>query len=165
MMVKLPLATVFTELPLPHAVSPIPEIVRTSRESTIGQRFLHFHPAKIPSAARLRLTGDTGPGKRCQGSFGAASAAFAAVVVITSVAAPVPPGVSVTLAGLTTQLALAGAPEQVRATAPLKEAFAVKVKVATPPCPCESDMVEELLAREKAGVNAATVTCAVVGDV
>lgn len=134
-MLKLPFATVFTGLLPPHAVSANPEIVKSSSETIIGQRFLHLHPANIPSTTRLKLTGDPGPGKLCQGPRGAASAAFAAVVVITSVAVDDPLGTRVTLAGLTTQLALVGAPEQVRATVPLKDAFAARVKVATPPCP------------------------------
>jgi hypothetical protein len=159
------LVAVFTELLLPHAVIEIPEIVRSIRERTVGQRFLHFHPANSPSAARLKLTGELDPGKFCQGPCGAARAARGAVVVIASVAVVDPLGVNVTLAGLTTQLAFVGAPEQVRATAPLKDAFAARVKVATPPWPCESEIEEELLVSVKAGASAATATCVAVHNV
>ena len=157
-MLKLPFATVFTGLLPPHAVSANPEIVKSSSETIIGQRFLHLHPANIPSTTRLKLTGDPGPGKLCQGPRGAASAAFAAVVVITSVAVDDPLGTRVTLAGLTTQLALVGAPEQVRATVPVNPPVGVIVTVEVSVAPGDAMLAAVAATVKLGGVTIGAMT-------
>ena len=78
-------------------------------------------------------------------------------MVRTRVAVEVPAAARVTLPGVMEQVPLVGIPEQVRLTAPLKAAFADRLRVAMAVEPMATDKVAGVPDRENAGVRAATV--------
>ena len=121
------MATVGVELP-PHPVRLSVEDANTTRGTSSSKRLRERHPERTQSRpARLAK-----PVCFSNGIKGVLFEDRAVVVPMTSDTEPVLPGERVTLVGLMTQVASAGAPEQASFTVPLNVALAERVSVATP---------------------------------
>jgi hypothetical protein len=155
--VYVPLEAVLTELP-PQPVNPSPEMLSTTKESIMSNRFLVRQPVNSPTSAARLSTPEAAEFGFDNGPEGYCAAELAVVVVRTRVAVPVPPEASVTLPGLTEHVALAGAPEHVRLIAPLNVALPLRFNVAMALCPRPTLSEVGVAENVKAGDSAETVT-------
>ena len=166
----MPAAVVLTEVldPLellellpPQPVRPIPRQTIAAADNRTGSRFfdstisIKVREKKHRTVAKPEFAGGQG--------IELMPAEVAGVVVVSSnVAVDVPFALSVTLPGLITQVAFAGAPEQVRLTESLNDAFADRVTVATAVCPALTDVDCGVAESVNAGASAVTVKDAAV---